>query len=189
MKEIRSYNNSEIRNVAPESRIVEGYAVVFDSLSNDLGGFTEIISKNALDGVIEKSDVFCLLNHDNSRGILARSNKGTGSLTLSIDEKGLKYSFEAPKTALGDELLEGLRRGDIFASSFAFTVGEDSWERKEDGSYLRTINSIKEIFDVSPVYQPAYSATSVDTRGLDQLKTKEQKELEEYYKELEKKIK
>nr|DAV01280.1 MAG TPA: prohead serine protease [Caudoviricetes sp.] len=74
MKEIRNCNKSEIRNL--ETRTVEGYAVVFDSLSNDLGGFNEIISRNALDGVLEKSDVFCLLNHDNSRGILARSNKG-----------------------------------------------------------------------------------------------------------------
>ena len=185
MKEIRN-TNLELRAIAPESREVTGYAIVFQSESNDLGGFTEIINRNALDGVLEKSDVFCLLNHDNSRGVLARSNKGTGSLELSIDDKGLKYRFEAPKTALGDELLEGLRRGDISASSFAFTVGSDSWEKREDGSYLRTINSIKELFDVSPVYQPAYSDTSVDTRGLDQLRDKE--ELEDYYKELESKI-
>ena len=183
MIERRNFNQIETKQ---ESREVSGYAVVFDSLSNDLGGFNEIITRNALDGVIEKSDVFCLLNHDKSKGVLARSNKGTGSLTLEIDDKGLKYRFEAPKTALGDELLEGLRRGDISASSFAFTVGSDSWEKREDGSYLRTINSIKELFDVSPVYQPAYSATSVDTRGLDQLRDKE--ELEDYYNELESKI-
>lgn len=109
MKEIRNCNKSEIRNL--ETRTVEGYAVVFDSLSNDLGGFNEIISRNALDGVLEKSDVFCLLNHDNSRGILARSNKGQGSLELTIDDKGLKYRFEAPKTALGTnywKVLEGV---------------------------------------------------------------------------------
>ena len=183
MIERRNFNQIETKQ---ESREVSGYAVVFDSLSNDLGGFNEIITRNALDGVIEKSDVFCLLNHDKNKGVLARSNKGTGSLTLEIDDKGLKYRFEAPKTALGDELLEGLRRGDISASSFAFTVGSDSWEKREDGSYLRTINSIKELFDVSPVWQPAYSDTSVDTRGLDQLRDKE--ELEDYYKELESKI-
>ena len=182
MKEIR--NLGDVSSL--EGRTVEGYAIVFDSLSNDLGGFHEIISRSALDGIIEKSDVLCLLNHNEDKGVLARSNKGVGSLELSIDDKGLKYRFEAPKTALGDELLEGLRRGDISASSFAFTVGSDSWEKREDGSYLRTINSIKELFDVSPVYQPAYSATSVDTRGLDQLRDKE--ELEDYYKELESKI-
>lgn len=150
MREIRNIADSYI--VADDSRTIEGYAVVFDSLSNDLGGFTEIISRNALDGVIENSDVFCYLNHDDKRGVLARSNKGKGSLLLEIDDKGLKYAFDAPKTALGDELLEGIRRGDISASSFAFTVGSDSWEKREDGSYLRIINSIKELFDVSPVY-------------------------------------
>lgn len=188
MIERRNSNEGIIENTN-ESRQVTGYAIVFDSLSNDLGGFNEIISRSALDGVLDKSDVFCLLNHDKARGVLARSNKGKGSLKLEIDERGLKYSFDAPNTALGDELLEGLRRGDISASSFAFTVGSDSWEKREDGSYLRTINSIKELFDVSPVYQPAYSETSVDTRGLDQLKDEEQKELDNYYKELEAKMK
>ena len=97
--------------------------------------------------------------------------------------------FEAPNTALGDELLEGLRRGDITTSSFAFTVGKDNWEKREDGSYLRTIVSIQELFDVSPVYRAAYDATSVktDTRGLDEIKQKEQ-ELDTYYNELRSKI-
>lgn len=186
MKEIRM--NQEGIASLPESRKVEGYAVVFQSESNDLGGFKEVIDARALDGVVEKSDVLCLLNHNEDKGVLARSNKGTGSLTLSVDEKGLKYSFEAPNTALGDELLEGIRRGDITASSFAFTVGSDSWQKREDGSYLRTINSIQELFDVSPVYSPAYSATSVqaDTRGLDEVKEKEKRDLQNYFEELRK---
>lgn len=187
MKEVRM-NQDSITNL-PESRKVEGYAVVFQSESNDLGGFKEVIDSRALDGIIEKSDVLCLLNHNEDKGVLARSNKGVGSLTLSIDDRGLKYSFEAPNTALGDELLEGLRRGDISTSSFAFTVKSDSWQKREDGSYLRTINSINELFDVSPVYKAAYSSTTVNTRGLDELKQKEQKEIDEYYQELEAKLK
>ena len=141
IREIRNTNN-EISPIQPESRLVTGYAIVFNSDSNDLGGFTERINPDALNGVIEKSDVLCLLNHNEDRGVLARSNKGDGSLSLQIDEIGLKYSFEAPNTALGDELLEGLKRGDISTSSFAFTVEKDSWSKNEDGSYLRTINSI-----------------------------------------------
>lgn len=183
MKEIRN-NQLEVRAVTPESREIEGYALVFDSESNDLGGFTEKIDSRALDGVVEKSDVLCLLNHNEDRGVLARSNKGEGSLELTVDNKGLKYRFEAPKTALGDELLEGIRRGDISTSSFAFTCSNDSWEKRSDGSYLRTIKSIGQLFDVSPVYRAAYSATSVDTRGLDEAKAVEQKEIENYYKEL-----
>ena len=168
---------------SPEGRRVSGYAVVFNSESRDLGGFKEIITPSALEGVIESSDVLCLLNHNEDKGLLARSNKGTGSLTLEIDEKGLRYSFEAPNTTLGDELLEGLRRGDITASSFAFRVGKDNWEKREDGSYLRTIERIERMFDVSPVYVPAYDSTSVevDKRGLDKMKAEE---LAEYYKRL-----
>ena len=144
IREIRNTNN-EISPIQPESRLVTGYAIVFNSDSNDLGGFTERINPDALNGVIEKSDVLCLLNHNEDRGVLARSNKGDGSLSLQIDEIGLKYSFEAPNTALGDELLEGLKRGDISTSSFAFTVEKDSWSKNEDGSYLRTINSISQL--------------------------------------------
>lgn len=190
MREIRNSNN-EITPILPESREVTGYAIVFNSDSNDLGGFIERINPNALEGVVEKSDVLCLLNHNEDRGILARSNKGIGTLQLEVDEIGLKYTFEAPNTALGDELLEGLRRGDITTSSFAFTVGSDSWSKLEDGSYLRTINTINELFDVSPVYRAAYDATSVkaDCRGLDELKAKEKEELREYFNELRNKIK
>lgn len=190
IKEIRNSNN-EITPILPESRTVSGYAIVFNSDSNDLGGFIERIAPNSLDGVVEKSDVLCLLNHNEDRGVLARSNKGEGSLTLEIDEIGLKYTFEAPNTALGDELLEGLRRGDISTSSFAFTVGKDSWSKLENGTYLRTINSINELFDVSPVYRAAYDATSVkaDSRGLDAIKQKEKEELANYYKELRSKLK
>ena len=187
MREVRNLAESYI--VADDSRTIEGYAVVFNSESIDLGGFTEIIDKDALNGIIETSDVFCYLNHDEKRGVLARSNKGKGSLLLEIDEKGLKYAFDAPKTSLGDELLEGIKRGDISASSFAFACAEDKWEKRSDGSYLRHIKKIKALYDVSPVYTPAYNATTVDKRGLNKLKEKEKKELDIYYKELEEKMK
>ena len=175
----------------PDSRKVEGYAVVFNSESRDLGGFTEVIEPSALDGVVAKSDVLCLLNHNEDKGVLARCNMGTGSLTLEVDDIGLRYSFEAPNTNLGDELLEGLKRGDISASSFAFKVGEDKWTKRNDGSYLRTISVIERMFDVSPVYRAAYDATtvSVDTRGLDEAKARDKKEMEDYYKQLREGIK
>lgn len=188
MRELRSCNQ-ELR-VTPDNRLISGYAIVFNSESNDLGGFREVIDSRALDGVIDHSDILCLLNHNEDKGVLARSKYGEGSLCLEIDDRGLKYMFEAPNTSLGDELLEGLRRGDITTSSFAFTVGKDRWEKRDDGSYLRTIVSIQELFDVSPVYRAAYDATSVqaDTRGLDAIKAQEKRELDNYYSELRKQI-
>lgn len=165
-KEIRNYTAQVLlRNDAPEeSRTVEGYALLFDVPSDGLS-FEERIDRGALRGVIERSDVFALLNHSTSRGVLARCRQGAGSLALEIDEKGLKYRFDAPRTALGDELLENIRRGEVCESSFCFTVKSDTWTKREDETWERVIHEIDELFDVSPVYNGAYSATSVYMRG------------------------
>ena len=187
-KEIRYFN--EIRaNEDSESRKVEGYAIIFNSESEDLG-FIETIEKDAIDDeVIAKSDVFALMNHDDKRGLLARSRRGKGSLKLSIDDRGLKYEFDAPKTALGNELLEMSRRNDISASSFAFTVanGGDAWE-KRDGKYYRTIKKIDRLFDVSPVYNPAYSETTVACRSFDNILKIESDNLTQYWNKLDAEI-
>lgn len=175
MKEIRLGDNATAST--SESRHIEGYAIVFNSLSNDLGGFREIIEQGAItDELIKNSDILCLMNHDIKKGVLARSYQGRGSLKLDIDEHGLHYSFEAPKTALGDEVLEGIRRGDISKCSFAFVCGEDNWTKDENGEYIRHVKKIKNLYDVSLVYHPAYEGTEVkaDTRGLDELKAQEE---------------
>lgn len=170
--EIRSFN-IELRD-EPESRHIEGYGSVFNERSLDLGGFVEMIAPGAFDGVIERSDVKCYLDHNPEKGILARSRNGKGSLSLVVDEKGLKYSFDAPKTNLGDEIVEGIKRGDYSQSSFAFTVDDEIWTKEEDGSYLRTITKIGGLYDVSIVANPAYEGTSVALRSLDAFKAQEE---------------
>ena len=174
-KEIRSFG--EIR-AAKDSRKVVGYAAVYDSESLDLGGFTEIIARGAFDDVIPQSDVFARFDHERVK-VLARSNHGKGSLKLSLDEKGLRYEFNAPNTEAGNELLEFLRSEDITQSSFAFSVASDTWQKRADGKYLRTINKIERLYDVSPVWNAAYGdATSVSCRSFEEFKEKETRELE-----------
>ena len=173
--------SATISNINSETRTVEGYAVVFNSQSEDLG-FFETISPSAVTvDVINRSDVFALLNHNPDK-VLARCRYGEGSLSLSIDEKGLKYSFQAPNTELGNELIEHIRRGEIDSSSFAFIVsadeGSEKWENI-NGTTYRTINKIECLCDVSPVWQPAYSATSVSARAKEMLNTMEQEKLEQ----------
>lgn len=168
--EIRATNSTPV--VSQDSRTVEGYAVVFNSQSEDLG-FYEAINPSAItEDVLMRSDVFCLFNHDQDK-VLARSKYGTGSLQLQLDEQGLKYTFTAPNTDLGDELLEYLRRGDIDSSSFAFTVstdeGSEVWTTGTDGRQYREIHKIYALHDVSPVWNSAYSSTSVSQRTLDKL--------------------
>ena len=174
MKEIRLGDNA----TSTESRHIEGYAIVFNSLSNDLGGFREIIEPTAIDDeLIKNSDIVCLKNHNIKLGILARSYHGRGSLKLEIDEHGLHYSFDAPHTQFGDEVLEMVKRGDIAKCSFAFVCGEDVWDKDEKtGEYIRHVKKIKNLYDVSLVYHPAYEETEAiaDTRGLDELKAQEE---------------
>lgn len=177
--------SATISNINSETRTVEGYAVVFNSQSEDLG-FFETISPSAVTvDVINRSDVFALLNHNPDK-VLARCRYGEGSLSLSIDEKGLKYSFQAPNTELGNELIEHIRRGEIDSSSFAFIVsadeGSELWENI-NGTTYRTINKIECLCDVSPVWQPAYSATSVSARAKEMLNTMEQEKLNEVTKD------
>jgi HK97 family phage prohead protease len=155
-----------------ESRTISGYAAVFDSDSKDMG-FIERLDKHCFDGVIERSDVVALYNHSEAPGVLARSVNGEGTLTLEVDHKGLRCEFEAPNTQLGNDMLESVRRGDIRGMSFAFTTEKDNWESDKEGNYKRTIVKIDRLYDVSLVVTPAYDATSVETKGLDELKAKE----------------
>ena len=137
------------------SRTVSGYGSVFNSQSEDLG-FIETIDPNAItEETIKRSDVFATLNHDMDK-ILARCKYGSGSLELKCDDKGLYYRFDAPNTDLGDELLEYLNRGEIDSSSFAFTVKRDEWTKGDDGKTYRRILEIDQVFDISPVFCPAY---------------------------------
>lgn len=166
-KETRNFNVS----LDNDSRILSGYAAVFNSESKDLGGFTEMISPTAFEGVIERSDVFAVLDHDRNK-VLARSKMGKGSLELNIDQKGLQFRFESPNTTLGNDVLSMVKRGDLTDASFCFTVEDESWQKREDGSYLRTINKIGDLFDVAICYNGAYpeSYTKVALRSLDKFK-------------------
>ena len=124
----------------------------------------------AFDGC-NMSDVRALFNHDPNQ-ILARTASGT--MSVSVDAKGLKYRFEMPNTTLGNDLLEMIRRGDISQSSFAFTVKETSWvEEKYPIPDLRKIIKIEEVYDVSPVTYPAYEGTSVQARSIEQVAKEE----------------
>lgn len=167
MKELRTIN-TEFR-IIPNSRKIGGYALLFNTESQDLGGFTEIIEKNSLDGVLQKSDVLALYNHNENK-ILARNSFGKGTLSLNVDNRGLFYEFEAPDTTDGNDLLYHIKNKNIRNSSFAFTVskGGEKFENK-NGKKVRTITKFEKIYDVSAVAFPAYSDTSLQLRSFDKI--------------------
>lgn len=166
MKIIR--RNIEIR-AAEDSRLIEGCAVVFNSWSRDLGGFREIIRPTAItQELIDNSDVIANINHDDAL-MVARWNRGTGTLNLELREDGLYFSYEAPETERGNQLLWDIRHKNITECSFAFSLPDNDtcqrWFRYADGELKREITEIGGLYDVSCVNLAAYPATSVDARS------------------------
>ena len=139
-----------------------GYAAVFDSLSQSLGGFVERILPGAFRSTLKQSDVTALFNHD-ANNLLGRSSAGT--LRLAEDDKGLRYEVDLPFTTLGRDVAELLRRRDLIGSSFGFRTIADSWGETEDGYPLRTLSEVA-LRDVGPVVYPAYSDTEASLRSL-----------------------
>lgn len=150
----------------PESRVIEGYAAVFET-PTDMGNYLEEIASGAFDGS-DDSDVVALFNHD-ANYPLARTSNGT--LELSSDARGLFYRFEAPDTTFGNDLLKMVRSGLIAQSSFAFTIRKDNWMQEAGMKPKRRIEQVDMLFDVSPVTYPAYKETSVTARALQNIRT------------------
>jgi len=174
-KEIRTFNvqDLELRQEGDDN-VVVGYGSVFNTLSNELGGFREIIAEGAFDGRLE-DDVRFLINHEGLP--LARTTNGT--LRLSTDERGLKYEARVANTSVGRDLIELMRNGTINQSSFAFVVEDDSWEMR-DGINVRTINKVSRLYDVSAVTYPAYEEASVALRSMEEWKkTEDEKVMKE----------
>lgn len=164
MNEIRSVPTDLkiiTRDDGSNSRTVQGYAVLFNTMSCDLGGFTEVIKPEALDGV-DLSDVALVYAHDNN-SILARAS--AGNLTTKVDDIGLFFSAEIPKTSLGNDVLTNVEVGNLKGMSFAFTIpdGGDEWS-KQDGGLLHTVNQIGVVSELTITAYPAYAETSVELK-------------------------
>lgn len=143
---------------------IEGYAALFNSRSEDLGGFVEVIAPGAFRDALVVSDIRALWNHDPNY-VLGRVKAGT--LEVQEDERGLKIANTPPNTQWAKDLLESMRRGDVDQMSFAFRVDKGGSHWEEEGEMLvRTITKVSEVRDVSPVTYPAYPDTSVAVRSL-----------------------
>jgi hypothetical protein len=141
-----------------------GYASVFDSWSEELGGiepFREKVVRGAFADTIRQDDIRCLFNHD-SNFVLGRNKAGT--LILEEDGKGLKVTIKPPDTRWAKDLLVSVKRGDISQMSFGFVCEKDSWSY-DDSVDVRELHKVK-LFDVSLVTYPAYPATECDVRSI-----------------------
>lgn len=156
----------EIRNINielranPESRVVEGRAIPFNVKSPNREGFREMIAPEAVEGVIEQSDIKFLYNHDTSKGFLARSKKGKGSLKIDVRDDGVYFQFPMKRDNLSNYVYERLLDGELDEMSWAFTVSEDVWKKGEDNVYDRTITKFERLYDFSVVDNSYYGISN-----------------------------
>lgn len=164
--EVRSYpigNRWDLRTFNLNGKpVIRGYAALFDTLSEDLGGFREKFDRRAFDGVLG-DDVRALVNHD-ANLILGRRSAGT--LRLFVDARGLGYEVTPPDTAWTSHYVEAIRRGDLSGSSLSFFVESDRWERPAGGVPVRIVTKVASLVDVGPVTYPAYRETTAALRSL-----------------------
>ena len=145
-----------MENAEYEGNTIRGYAAVYNSDSEWMGGFYEQIATGAFDDVLD-NDTRAYFNHDENL-LLGRVSSGT--LRLGTDARGLYYEVDLPNTSYANDLVELMKRGDVNQSSFAFLIESDRWEER-DGKTYRIIEKVSRLLDVSPVAQPAYpDATS-----------------------------
>jgi hypothetical protein len=150
-----------------ENRNVSGFAANF--LEYDLGSFRERIERSAFDN-LDNYDIHALYNHDYDR-VLARRNKGKGTLDLQVNDEGLYFAFELPDTATGNEVRTLVGRGDVDQASWAFTVKKEEWLDVRSDKPLRVIKEVGEIFDISLTPRGANPTTSAALRSLEAVKS------------------
>ena len=160
---VREQREFRMENTEHNGNTIRGYAAVYNSDSEWMGGFYEQIERGAFDGVMN-DDVRAYFNHDENL-LLGRVSSGT--LRIGTDARGLFYEVDLPNTTYANDLVELMKRGDVNQSSFAFLIDADRWEQR-DGKTYRIIEKVSRLLDVSPVAQPAYpDATSeLKTRDL-----------------------
>lgn len=168
------FADAELRVVDTDkgTKKIIGRAAVFNKLSQDLGGFKEKLDRKSFENCLKRCDVRGLRNHD-SNHLLGRTKSGT--MRLWTEDDALYYDIDVPETQEGRDTTTLINRGDIDGSSFSFTIGEggDRWERSGD-EVIRTVNEVRDLFDVGPVTYPAYLQTSTGTRMLGECRSFDQ---------------
>ena len=165
-----------------EGRHISGKAISFDTQSNDIG-FIEILHRGCISQeLIDSSNIVFLYNHDYNQ-VIARANKGKGTLNIDLRDDGVYFDLEVPNTTMGNDLLENIRLGNITQCSFGFNYANEEGAYKDEkigDVWYRNVYKIGELYDLSAVTYPAYDDTYVNAR------MQERSKMEDKLKETEK---
>jgi HK97 family phage prohead protease len=153
-------HGGELRTADP-SRLL-GYAAIFNTPSQDLGGFVEVVRPGAFSRTLQKADhVRALYDHQGGH-VLGRV--GAGTLKLAEDDRGLRFEVALPPTTVARDLAVLVERGDVAGASFAFRAQEERWTTYE-GLPLRELLDV-DLEEITITARPAYPDTSVALRSL-----------------------
>lgn len=140
---------------------IEGHATTFDApyvlYEYEGNKYYEIVDRNALAGA-DMRDV--IMQYDHAGKVLARQTNKT--LGLEPDKNGLFTFADLSKSRAAQDMYEEIQNGLITKMSWAFTVGEDSYDSE---TRTRKILRIKKIYDVSAVSYPANGDTQIAARS------------------------
>lgn len=171
-KKNREFRNVpfEVRSAEDNNITLEGYAIVFDTESVDLGGYTERIAPTAITNesiAQQRFDVFAFLNHDEHK-VLGRTKSKT--LELSVDTRGVYFKLHLGNTEAARDCRNYIERGEISNMSFSFTCKDYSFDEVvgDDGNkrYVKNVLSMI-LYEVSPVFLPAYEVSSCEASKRD----------------------
>lgn len=164
-REVRSFTAAQpfsVRTLANGQKQVSGYAIVWNSRSQELDGFVEVCSPGMLTRTLrENPDVLILRDHKQEL-LLGRTTAGT--LQLRTDNKGLAFTVTLPATAIGDDTYTNVKLGNLSGCSFGFVTKDDSWAVDSDGNVVRTLLDV-DLLEISITSFPAYQSTSVSARS------------------------
>ena len=151
-----------VRTTSDGSKQVAGYAIVWNSPSCDLGGFTELCAPTMLNRTLKESpDVLALRDHKQEL-LLGRTTAGT--LELKTDDIGLAFTVTLPKTQIGDDTAVNVANRNLSGVSFGFNMVQDSWSVDAEGNPVRTLLDVI-LHEISITSFPAYPGTSVAVRS------------------------
>lgn len=169
-KEIRAFN-FEVRAEENDEHghFLSGQPIVYNERT-DMGWYDEIIDDGALTDT-DLTDVRFLVNHNTDMIPLARSRNNNTNSTMQLEVvpaagMDIRVDLDTENNADAKSLWSAVGRGDITGMSFMFIVDRDAWEDIDTQHPTRHIRSISKVFEVSAVTFPAYSATSIQQRGL-----------------------
>jgi len=152
-----------IDNAEADGMRFTGYAAVFNSDSEPLP-FIERIMPGAFKRSLKARNEVKLFKNHNMDEVLASTRSKT--LKLTEDSTGLLAEATLPDTTAGRDLAVLMKRGDVHAMSFGFSVPAKGDRWSNDGM-TRELHQIR-LHEVSIVTGfPAYEATTASVRSLD----------------------